>query len=148
MDISSAHAWVICIGFFLIIEAITPNFVTIWFAVGALAAVITSLLTPNGGIQMLVFVVVTALSIILTLPLVRKMRARKNATPLNADRNIGRSAVVVTALVPGDTGRVRLDGVEWAAQSAHPLAIGEACRVTALDSTLLSVEPMPATAPV
>ncbi len=145
MEFLNTYGWLCLIAILLIAEAMTTNFVTIWFALGALVALLASFAVPNPAAQMAIFIVVSAILVFATLPLVRKMRNKKK-TPLNADRNIGRTAKVVQALEPGEQGRVRLDGVDWAATSAYPIAQGEACRVCAITSTVLTVEPAPQTA--
>ncbi|MFI3170164.1 MAG: NfeD family protein [Faecalibacterium sp.] len=145
MEFSIAYAWLCLIAVLLIAEAMTVNLVTIWFALGALAALLVSFIVPNPAVQGAVFMIVSTILLLATLPLVKRMRRKKNI-PLGADRNIGRTALVVSDITPGEQGRVRLDGVDWSAICAHPLTKGESCRVSAIDSTVLTVEPIPETA--
>ncbi len=147
MEFMNAYTWLSLIAILLIAEAVTVNLVTIWFAIGALVALLTSFAVPNPVVQTTVFIVVSTVLLIATLPLVKKMRKRKK-TPLNAERNIGRTATVIDAITPDAQGRVQLDGVSWAATCAHPLAKGETCRVCEINSTVLTVEPIPQTANV
>ncbi len=147
MEIINAYTWLMLIAVLLLAEALTTNFVTIWFAFGALVALVLSFFVPNPMVQCIVFMLVSTVLVFATLPFVKKMRSKK-AVPLNADRNIGRTATVIAALTPGEQGRVRLDGVDWTAVCAYPLAKGEHCRVSALNSTVLTVEPIPQTASV
>ena len=81
MDIA---AWVILLIAFILIEIATVNLVTIWFAVGALAALICALCGVELWIQCVVFVAVSALALIVTKPLVRKFAGKKTVT--NFDR--------------------------------------------------------------
>lgn len=145
MDYTVAYTWLSIIALLLIAEAVTTNFVTIWFAFGALAALLSSMVFQSPAAQATVFIVVSAILVLATLPFVKKMRNKKRA-PVNAERNLGRHAVVVQALTPGEVGRVRLDGVDWAAKCAYPLAVDEPCTVTEMHSTVLTVEPIPKTA--
>ncbi len=72
-------------------------------------------------------------------------KLRKKPTPTNGDRGLGREARVLTPVSAAETGRVRLDGVDWNARCATPgdtLAPGDRCRVTEIHSTLLIVEPV------
>ncbi len=147
MEFSLAYGWLSLIAVLLLVEALTVNLVTIWFALGALVALLVSFAVPNPAVQGAVFIIVSSVLLFATLPLVKRMR-RKKATPLGAERNLGRTALVVEALTPGEQGRVRLDGVDWSAICAHPLAKGESCRVAAMNSTVLTVEPIPETATV
>ena len=52
---------------------------------------------------------------------------------------------MLTPVSAQQTGRVRLDGVDWSARCATPgdtLTPGALCRVTEIHSTLLIVEPV------
>lgn len=136
--------WLIALVVFVVLEAATVNLVSIWFAVGALAGLVTSVFTNDLLYQLLAFAVVSAVALAVTKPLVARMRARKPAAALGLERNIGRRAVVVEPVRPGAPGRVRLDGVDWSAVCAEAMDAGEECLVTAVESTTLRVEPVPA----
>ncbi|MEG2931850.1 MAG: NfeD family protein, partial [Ruthenibacterium sp.] len=71
-------------------------------------------------------------------PYIKKQRLDQQV-PTNADRNIGRKAVVIADIVPDRPGRVKLDGVDWTARSANALHAGEICVVQSLDSATLTV---------
>lgn len=139
--------WLIALALFVILEAATVSLVSIWFAVGALAGLITSLFTGNLLYQLLAFALVSAAALAATKPLVSRMRSRRPAAALGLERNIGRRAVVVQPVRPGLSGRVRLDGVDWSAVCPSPLEAGDECVVTAVDSTTLRVEPARQPAP-
>lgn len=128
---------------FVLLEAVTVNMVSIWFAAGSAAALLSCLLTHSFRVQSVVFVAVSAACLLAFRPLASRLRAKPTAT--NGDRNLGRTATALTAVTAETTGRVRLDGVDWNARCATPgdtLAAGDACRVTELHSTLLIVEPI------
>ena len=93
--------------------------------------------------KMLSILLVSALALALTKPLVTRMRARR-AVPTNADLNIGRTGCVIAAIAPGRPGRVRLDGVDWSAVCDAPLSEGQACTVLALEGATLTVAPLTA----
>ena len=115
--------WLLCAIGFVVLEAMTWNLVSIWFAVGSAAALLSCLLAFK--------------------PLAKKLRKAPTAT--NGDRNLGREATVLTPVTAEATGRVRLDGVDWNARCVTPgdtLAPGESCRVMEIHSTLLIVEPI------
>ena len=109
--------WIAALVIFVIAEAATAQLVTIWFAIGAAAAIVARVFGAKVGVQIAVFTVVSVAALLLTRPLAKKMTSQK-AQALNADRNIGKSAVVIEKIdgVEG-TGRVKLDGMEWAAKS-------------------------------
>ena len=135
--------WLIAAVGFLVLEGMTLSMVSVWFAVGSAAALLCCLFTQSFRVQAVVFIVVSALCLLAFKPLADKLR--KKPTPTNGDRSLGREARVLTPVSAEQTGRVRLDGVDWNARCATPgdtLAPGQACRVTEIHSTLLIVEPI------
>ena len=58
--------WFILIFAFLIIEALSFNLITIWFSFGSLCAFISTYLTDNLIIQIVVFTFFTTISLIFT----------------------------------------------------------------------------------
>ena len=135
--------WLIAAVGFLVLEGCTFNMTSIWFAIGAAAALISCLFTDLFRVQALLFIVVSVLCLLAFRPLAAKLR--KNPTATNGDRNLGREATVLTTVTADLPGRVRLDGVDWNARCATPgdtLAPGQSCRVAEIHSTLLIVEPV------
>ena len=135
--------WLAAVVGFLLLEASTVSMTSVWFAIGAAAALLTCLFTGSLRAQALVFIVVSALCLWAFRPLAAKLR--RKATPTNADRNLGREATVLTPVTAEVPGRVRLDGVDWNARCVTPgdrLESGERCRITEIHSTLLLVEPV------
>ena len=135
--------WLLAAIGFVVLEAMTLNLVSIWFAVGSAASLLSCLVTGSFRVQAVVFIVVSILCLAAFKPLADKLR-RKH-TPTNGDRSLGREAKVLTPVSAGKTGRVRLDGVDWNARCVTPgdiLNPGDHCRVTEIHSTLLLVEPI------
>ena len=69
--------WLIFTVVTAVLEGLTVQLVSVWFAIGGLAACITSLFTDSIPIQAVVFVVVTAIALVVTRPLVKKLRKKK-----------------------------------------------------------------------
>lgn len=135
--------WLAAAVFFLVVEASTVSMTSVWFAIGAAAALLTCLFTDSFRAQALVFIVVSILCLLAFRPLAAKLRQK--ITPTNGDRNLGREATVLTTVTADLPGRVRLDGVDWNARCVTPgdrLEPGERCRITEIHSTLLLVEPV------
>lgn len=109
--------WLVLAVLLAIIEAITPQLVSIWFAVGALGGCITSLFTGNIWIQILVAVVLSVIVVIATRPLSKRLTKTK-ITHTNSDRNIGKIAVVISDIDNVlSTGRVKVGADVWSAKS-------------------------------
>ena len=135
--------WLLAAIGFVVLEAMTLNLVSIWFAVGSAAALLSCLATGSFRVQAVVFIAVSAVCLLAFKPLAKRLH--KQPTPTNGDRALGREARVLTPVSAQQTGRVRLDGVDWSARCATPgdtLTPGQACRVTEIHSTLLIVEPI------
>ena len=112
-----ALVWLAIMVLLLIIEALTAPLVCIWFALGALAALIAALFSAPLWLQAVWFLAVSLLTLWLTRPLALKyLNGRRVAT--NADRVIGAEGVVTEDIdnIAG-TGAVKLDGKEWTARS-------------------------------
>ena len=109
--------WIVTLIGFVIIEASTAQLLTIWFAIGSLAALISYILGADIWVQWLIFVAVSAIVVAATRPLVKKY-ARPKIQPTNADRCIGQTAVVTEDIdnIAGK-GAVKLNGIEWSARS-------------------------------
>lgn len=134
--------WLIALVVFIAVEAATTALVSIWFAVGAAAAMLASFFTQSVGIQLAVFAVVSAVTLGLTVPALLKRRAGQKPPVTNGTQlAVGRQGTVLTPLAPGTAGRVRVDGLDWQARAEAPLPQGAACRVVAADGAVLLVEP-------
>ena len=127
-----------------VVEATTVQLVSIWFVIGSVAACITSLITDNIVIQAIVFVAVTAVALIVTRPIVKRMKEKKPEAT-NSDRYIGRTAVVIRPIDNEKAqGMVLVDNQKWTARSADgaPIPDGAKVTVTAIEGVKLMVKPV------
>lgn len=135
--------WVAALVVFLIVEAVTAGLVSIWFVFGSLVALICAALGAAVWLQIFWFVIVSVATLVLTRPLVKRyVDSRSVAT--NADRSIGRTAVVTERIDNlAAAGAVKLDGVVWTARStddAVAIETGERVTVRAIEGVKLIVE--------
>lgn len=135
--------WVAALVVFLIVEAVTAGLVSIWFVFGSLVALICAALGAAVWLQIFWFVIVSVATLVLTRPLVKRyVDSRSVAT--NADRSIGRAAVVTERIDNlAATGAVKLDGVVWTARStddAVAIETGERVTIRAIEGVKLIVE--------
>ena len=135
--------WVVALVVFPIVEAVTAGLVSIWFVFGSLVALICAALGAAVWLQIFWFVIVSVATLVLTRPLVKRyVDSRSVAT--NADRSIGRAAVVTERIDNlAATGAVKLDGVVWTARStddAVAIETGERVTVRAIEGVKLIVE--------
>ena len=117
---------------FGIVEALTAGLVSIWFVAGSAAALIAGFLGAGLGLQVALFLAVSALALAVTRPLLRKITAAK-AVPTNLDRVLGGSGKVTETIDnENSTGAVYVDGKTWTARSADGAVIPEGAMVEIL----------------
>lgn len=127
----------------LLVELATVQMVCIWFCLGAVAATIAAILGASGTWQLGVFLVVSAVSLAVTRPFVRRA-IRFNKVPTNADSFIGMVGSVLEDIDNlAQTGRVRVGGLDWTArsQTGDPIHVGAAVVVEAIEGVKLMVRP-------
>ena len=111
--------WIVLLVLFLILEAATVQLVSAWFALGALCALLANLCGVGVVWQVVLFLVVSAICLIATRPLVKKMTATK-IQKTNADRCIGAEAMVLEEINNLKyTGLVKAMGNTWTARSEN-----------------------------
>lgn len=134
--------WIVVFAAALIIEAASFALVSIWFAAGALGALIAAAVGAPFWVQLIIFGILAGLLLIFTRPLLKKLFPNK-FIPTNSELEIGKTAVVIED-IDNDTGkgRVRLGGVNWAAVSAdgEKISVGVTVRVKEIRSAKLIVE--------
>lgn len=111
--------WVCAAILFIVIEAVGVGLASIWFALGAVCALIAALLGAPPWLQVTWFIVISVVTLIATRPLAKKyVNSRRQAT--NADRVIGTQCVVTERIDNmAETGAVKCDGKEWTARSQN-----------------------------
>lgn len=150
LGISMTTFWIIAMVAFLVIEAATAGLTSIWFAVGALAAMFAAMLKAQLWLQVLIFVVFSAAALYFTRPLVKKYINGK-VVPTNADAVIGKPCRVTETIdnVAG-TGAVYVDGKTWTARSEKEEIIeaGELVQAARIEGVKLIVNKAAETAEV
>ena len=135
--------WLAAMVVLLIIEGAVPGLVSIWFALGALAALLAAILHAPVWLQVTWFVVVSVVSLILTRPLARKY-VNSKTQPTNADMLIGSDCVVRERIdnLRG-TGAVLAQGKEWTARTESGEAaaeVGEIVKIVRIEGVKLIVK--------
>lgn len=118
MEIAFVVIWAIVAIAAIVIEFETANLVSIWFAAGGIAGIVCAILHQQIWIQIIAFVVVSAIFILGTRPFVKKIS--DNQTILtNADRFVGMVAMVTKPIKEGERGEVKIDFQLWPAISKN-----------------------------
>ena len=132
MDSTMTFVWLVAMVLLLAVEIATVNLTTIWFALGALAALISSLFGAPLWLQCVSFLVLSIATLVITKPLVKKY-VNSKTQPTNADMVIGKTCVVMEPIdnVRG-TGSVTVGGKTWTARSETGDVFAPGERVTAV----------------
>ena len=109
--------WLAAMVIFIIAEAMTVSLVSIWFAVGALGAVIVALTGGGLSFQVTVFLAL-AIALLLSLRGIVRKHFTPHITKTNVDSVIGATGIVLTPVNNiAALGQVQVNGVEWSARS-------------------------------
>ena len=132
--------WLIVAIILGVLEMCTSQLISVWFDLGSLVTSGVSLFVDNITIQLLVFVGVSILALVLTKPLVKKI---KNVPEVltNIDMNIGKTFTVLSE-IDETFGEVKIDDVTWRVKSIDnsPILKGEKVKVLEIDGTKLIVK--------
>ena len=135
--------WIIVLIAAIFIEAMTMGLTSIWFAGGALTAIILELLNAGTYLQVIVFLVISLLLLYFTRPVAVKL-FNKERVKTNAEGLIGKQAVVTDTIHNlKTTGKVVVAGQEWSARSSDEETIfetGEIVRIVDIKGVKLIVE--------
>jgi len=138
----AAMIWLVLLVLFVIAEAATVTLVSLWFAVGAVAAMAAALLGASAWVQFGIFALVSTVLLLLLRPLVRRYVTPK-LTATNADSVIGTVGLVTVAIDnTAGTGQVKLGGLYWTARSTTQV------RVDRISGVKVYVTPVTVSAPV
>ena len=122
--------WTVLTILLILLEASTAVFVSIWFAGGAFAALISALFDINFLWQITIFVIVTTILLIATKPIVKKLRT-KTDEKTNFDALIGKSAIIIEDLTDNNSvGSAKIEGKIWSARSKNGKDISKGQIVT------------------
>ena len=136
--------WLVLMVVFLIAESQSVTMVSLWFAAGALGALIAELCGAQLWLQIVIFF---AVSIVLLASL--RPIARKYFTPkiirTNADSIIGQTGLVTTDIDNvAAQGQVKLGAMEWSARSTsgESIAVGTLVKVDKIEGVKAYVTPV------
>lgn len=135
--------WLILLIVFIVIEVPTMGLTTVWFAGGALVAVLAALLGAPVWLQIILFFAVSLLLLFFTRPVAVKY-FNKDRVKTNVESMVGRQAIVTSEIdnIQG-IGQVTVEGQEWSARSCDSqvrIAPGAVVIVVAINGVKLIVK--------
>ena len=139
-----AIIWLVLMVIFLVVEAVSVVTVSLWFAVGALVALLVSLVGLDVWVQVVLFFVVSAALLACLRPMVRRhFNPRLSRT--NVDALIGTKGYVTADIDNiSAAGQAKLGNMEWTARSANglPIPAGTLVKVAYIEGVKAYVLPV------
>ena len=139
-----AFVWLALLVLFIVAETVTVSMVSTWFAIGALAALVSALLGAKLWLQIVLFVVVSGVCLALLRPLAKK-HFTPRITRTNVDALAGKTCLVTAAIDNiASAGQVKIGDVEWTARSTtgEPVPAGTQVRVDRIEGVKAYVTPV------
>lgn len=141
----AAIFWLVLLVMFILAEASTVAVVSLWFAAGALAAILASMLGAQLWLQVVLFVTVSVVLLLLLRPITKKFFIPK-LSRTNIDAVIGTQGIV-TETIENVTaqGRIKLGAMEWSARSSsgEKIEAGALVKVDKIEGVKVFVTPVP-----
>ncbi len=142
-DLSMTVIWLIILVVLVVIELLTMGLTTIWFAGGALVAAVASIFGAPLLLQIVLFLIVSAVLLFFTRPIAVKY-FNKDRVRTNAESLVGRQAIVISEVdnLQG-IGQVSVGGMEWSAKTKEDgvtLPVGTVVTILAINGVKLIVE--------
>ena len=136
--------WLVLMVVFIIAESQTVTLVSVWFAVGALTALVANLLGAEIWLQVVLFLAVSGVCLALLRPIIRKYFTPK-LTRTNVDAMSGKTCIVVTDIDNlASCGQVKIGDVEWTARSTTgaPIPAGTQVKIDRVEGVKVYVTPV------
>lgn len=145
MDDFEIIIWVVATAVAVVGEVLTTSFFLVFFAFGALVALLLAVLGVGLPLQILGFIAASVASMLVLRPAVLHRLSSGSSERYEPRGSIvGRSATVTTAIEPGGSGTVRVGSGEfWTARALHPgerIEPGSRVRVLDTDGVTALVE--------
>ena len=139
-----AIVWLVLMVAFLAVEAFTVVTVSLWFAGGALVALLLSLIGLEIWVQVVMFFLVSAVLLACLRPMVQR-HLNPKLSRTNVDALIGTKGYVTADIDNiSAAGQVKLGGMEWSARSANglPIPAGTLVKVDHIEGVKAYVSPV------
>lgn len=139
--------WLIIAAVLVVIELFTFIVATFCLAIGALLAMIISLMGLGWEAQLITLAIGSVFAFVVFAPMIRKWQKNKETrngtgTASNMDALLGRVVEVMQSIPSHGIGRVKVDGDSWqvVCKDGSEVSAGERVRIVGYDSIILEVE--------
>lgn len=136
--------WLVILIASIVIELATLGLTSIWFAGGALVALVAALFNAHLAIQIILFLVVSIVLLYFTRPVAVKY-FNKDRIKTNAESLVGRQGIVISEIdnLQG-IGQITVGGQEWSARTvdnAIKIPVGTVVEIMSINGVKLMVRP-------
>ena len=137
--------WIIIAAVAIIIDIVTSNFLFVWFSVGAIVAMIGSFIGLSFGVQVIIFLVISLITVSLGYPWAKKkFKNSVKRTPLMEEKYIGRIMKAEEDIL--ERAKVKVDGIYWTVvNTGEEIKVGENFQIIGIDGIVLrglSIKPL------
>ncbi len=135
--------WLVLMVVFVITELVTVGLTSIWFAVGALCALIAGAVDASFGIQVVIFIAISLVLLFATRPFARKF-INTRMVKTNSESLVG-EVIRITERVSNidQTGTAVVKGQEWTVRTDNDNDVieqGELAKIVRITGVKLIVE--------
>lgn len=132
--------WLLIAVFVVVIDIVTSSFIFMWFAIGAVAAMILALIGLSINIQIIAFLIIGIAMVCIGYPWAKKkFKVDKNYTPLMEETYIGK--VMTAEKDIEEKCEIKVGGIYWTASNKGPkISKGSKFIITGLEGNKLTVK--------
>ena len=132
--------WIIIAAVAIIIDIATSNFLFVWFAVGAIIAMLGSFIGLTFGIQVIIFLVISLITVSLGYPWAKKKFKNSTVrTPLMEEKYIGRVMKAEENIL--ERAKVKVDGIYWTVvNTGEEINSGDNFKIIGIDGIKLIIK--------
>ena len=132
--------WILVAIFLVVIDIITSSFIFMWFSLGALVAIILSLLNFTVLYQIIAFLIIGVVTISIGYPWAKKkFKTDVKQVPTMEETYIGKTMTAEEDM--GETSLINVSGIYWTAcNKGRRIKKGEEFTITGLEGTKLIVK--------
>jgi inner membrane protein len=127
-----------------LLELLIPGFIIFFFGVGAWVTALACLIgTPDANLQIIIFAVISVLSLIALRRLIQKkfFYSKGNNSEAVEDEFTGKECIAITDFGKDKKGKVEFKGTLWNAESDSEIQEGKAVIIIKIENLVLKVEP-------
>jgi len=131
--------WVAVAVVALFIDITTSSFMFVWFAIGAVAAILAIVFNATVVVQAIIFGVVTAVFMAVGYPIVKKTIKKTVERTLTMEEGYVGKEFTITKDID-DKGNIKFQGIYWTVKNVgEPIKKGDMVQVTGIEGNKLLI---------